>query len=194
MNGRWSSLVQVDVVSQLYFLEDPSMQAYHRLVSVLQRIRQDVATLLEKEAINAACRPRFCQVSVTTALAVLPTNRLRAGSKATDHFKRGREDLMLALSTCRLGRRRSGCVAAMFHQCPQRAFWPPRRAPRARESSCGCGKVTSGSRHQRDISGAKRSVVPSIGDGGGQQLSCRCWRCDTAHWTQPRRKTDKVAS
>ena len=28
-----------------------------------------------------------------------------------------------------------------------------------------------------------------IGDGGGQQLSCRCWRCDTAHWTQPRRKT-----
>ena len=33
-----------------------------------------------------------------------------------------------------------------------------------------------------------------IGDGGGQQLSCRCWRCDTAHWTQPRRKTDAVAS
>ena len=33
-----------------------------------------------------------------------------------------------------------------------------------------------------------------IGDGGGQQLSCWCWRCDTAHWTQPRRKTDKVAS
>ncbi len=31
------------------------MQAYHRLVSVLQRIRQDVATLLDKEAINAAC-------------------------------------------------------------------------------------------------------------------------------------------
>gem|GEM_PF-2961352 len=30
------------------------MQAYHRLVSVLQRIRQDVATLLDKEAINAA--------------------------------------------------------------------------------------------------------------------------------------------
>ena len=32
------------------------MQAYHRLVSVLRRIRQDVATLLDKEAINAACR------------------------------------------------------------------------------------------------------------------------------------------
>ena len=31
------------------------MQAYHRLVSVLQRIRQDVATLLDKEAINAVC-------------------------------------------------------------------------------------------------------------------------------------------
>ncbi len=99
--------------------------------------------------------------SVTTALAVLPTNRLRAGSKATDHFERGIQDLILALSTCRLERRRSGCVAAMFHQCPQRAFWPPRRAPRARESGCGFGKVTSGSRHQRDISGAKRSVVPS---------------------------------
>jgi hypothetical protein len=61
---------------------------------------------------------RAVGVSVTTALAVLPTNRLRAGSKATDHFKRGREDLILALSSCRLGRRRSGCVAAMFHQCP----------------------------------------------------------------------------
>ena len=33
-----------------------------------------------------------------------------------------------------------------------------------------------------------------IEDGGGQQLSCRCWRCDTAHWTQPRRKTLLVAS
>ena len=33
-----------------------------------------------------------------------------------------------------------------------------------------------------------------IGNGGGQQLSCRCWRCDTAHWTQPRRKTLLVAS
>ncbi len=32
------------------------MQAYHRLVSVLQRIRHDVVTLLDKEAINAACR------------------------------------------------------------------------------------------------------------------------------------------
>ena len=32
------------------------MQVHHRLVSVLQRIRQDVATLLDKEAINAACR------------------------------------------------------------------------------------------------------------------------------------------
>jgi len=31
------------------------MQAQHRLVSILQRIRQDVATLLDKEAINAAC-------------------------------------------------------------------------------------------------------------------------------------------
>jgi hypothetical protein len=42
--------------AMLYVLEDPSMQAYHRLVSVLQRIRHDVATLLDKEAINAACR------------------------------------------------------------------------------------------------------------------------------------------
>ena len=32
------------------------MQAQHRLVSIRQRIRQDVATLLGKEAINAACR------------------------------------------------------------------------------------------------------------------------------------------
>src|SRR5271166_278995 len=40
----------------LYVLEDPTMQAYHRLVSVLQRIRQDVATLLDREAINAVCR------------------------------------------------------------------------------------------------------------------------------------------
>ena len=31
------------------------MQAYHRLVSVLQLIRRDVATLLNKEAINAVC-------------------------------------------------------------------------------------------------------------------------------------------
>ena len=32
------------------------MQAHHRLTSILRRIRQDVATLLDKEAINAACR------------------------------------------------------------------------------------------------------------------------------------------
>jgi DDE family transposase len=32
------------------------MQAHHRLLSILRRIRQDVATLLDKEAINAACR------------------------------------------------------------------------------------------------------------------------------------------
>jgi hypothetical protein len=32
------------------------MQPHHRLVSILGRIRQDVATLLDKEAINAACR------------------------------------------------------------------------------------------------------------------------------------------
>jgi hypothetical protein len=31
------------------------MQAYHRLVSVLRRIRRDVATLLDKETINAVC-------------------------------------------------------------------------------------------------------------------------------------------
>src|SRR5208337_790222 len=36
----------------------------------------------------------------------------------------------------------------------------------------------------------KAGLSLSLGDGGGQQLSCRCWRCDTAHWTQPRRKTD----
>jgi hypothetical protein len=32
------------------------MQLHHQLVSLLRRIRQDVATLLDKEAINAACR------------------------------------------------------------------------------------------------------------------------------------------
>ena len=32
------------------------MQLHHRLVSILRRVRQDVATLLDKEAINAACR------------------------------------------------------------------------------------------------------------------------------------------
>jgi hypothetical protein len=32
------------------------MQVHHRLVSILRRVRQDVATLLDKEAINAACR------------------------------------------------------------------------------------------------------------------------------------------
>ncbi len=32
------------------------MQLHQRLVSILRRIRQDVATLLDKEAINAACR------------------------------------------------------------------------------------------------------------------------------------------
>jgi len=115
----------------------------------------------QHEAVLERAESKKAKGSVATALAVLPTNRLRADSKATDHFERGIQDLILALSTCRLERRRSGCVAAMFHQCPQRASWPPRRAPRARESGCGFGKVTSGSRHQRDISGAKRSVVPS---------------------------------
>src|SRR6266481_27830 len=37
-------------------LEDPPMQLHHRLVSILGRIRQDVASLLDKDAINAACR------------------------------------------------------------------------------------------------------------------------------------------
>ncbi len=32
------------------------MQLHHRLVSILRRVRQDVAILLDKEAINAACR------------------------------------------------------------------------------------------------------------------------------------------
>ncbi len=32
------------------------MQAYHRLASIMWRIRQDVATLLGKEAIDDACR------------------------------------------------------------------------------------------------------------------------------------------
>ena len=32
------------------------MQLHQRLVSVLRRVRRDVATLLDKEAINAACR------------------------------------------------------------------------------------------------------------------------------------------
>ena len=32
------------------------MQLHHRLVSILRRVRRDVATLLDKEAINAACR------------------------------------------------------------------------------------------------------------------------------------------
>ncbi len=32
------------------------MQAHHRLTSILRRIRQDVATLLGKEAIDDACR------------------------------------------------------------------------------------------------------------------------------------------
>ena len=32
------------------------MRLHHRLVSILRRVGQDVATLLDKEAINAACR------------------------------------------------------------------------------------------------------------------------------------------
>ena len=32
------------------------MQLQHRLVSILGRIRQDVASLLDKDAIDAACR------------------------------------------------------------------------------------------------------------------------------------------
>ncbi len=32
------------------------MQAHHRLVSILRRIKQDVAALLDKDAINVACR------------------------------------------------------------------------------------------------------------------------------------------
>jgi hypothetical protein len=32
------------------------MQLHHRVVSILGRIRQDVAALLDKDAINAACR------------------------------------------------------------------------------------------------------------------------------------------
>src|SRR5271165_6403276 len=46
----------MDGSSHLVLLEDPPMQLHHRLVSILRRVRQDVATRLDKEAINAACR------------------------------------------------------------------------------------------------------------------------------------------
>ena len=32
------------------------MQLHHRLVSILHCVRRNMATLLDKEAINAACR------------------------------------------------------------------------------------------------------------------------------------------
>ena len=41
--------------ARLDILEDPSMQAYHRLVSLRRSIRRDIATLLDKETINAVC-------------------------------------------------------------------------------------------------------------------------------------------
>jgi Transposase DDE domain len=47
------------------------MQLHHRLVSILGRIRQDVATLLDKDAINAAC----CEENYTWKNRLLnPTN------------------------------------------------------------------------------------------------------------------------
>jgi len=46
------------------------MQLHHRLVSILRRVRQDVATLLDTEAINAACCEEnySCQSSGDTIL------------------------------------------------------------------------------------------------------------------------------
>ena len=37
------------------------MQLHQRLVSILGRVRQDVATLVDKEAINTACRGGFAR-------------------------------------------------------------------------------------------------------------------------------------
>src|SRR3954447_18810381 len=57
-NERGASFVQVRWMDYTtsYSLEDPPMQLQHRLVSILGRIRQDVASLLDKDAIAAACR------------------------------------------------------------------------------------------------------------------------------------------
>ena len=65
------------------------MQAQHRLVSILQRIRQDVATLLGKEAINAACREE--QYSWKDRL-LIPVNTAQSGW----HFRGLRVALVLA--------------------------------------------------------------------------------------------------
>src|SRR5271166_6483226 len=46
----------MDGSSHLVLLEDPSMQLHRPLVRMLRRVRQDVVTLLDKEAINAARR------------------------------------------------------------------------------------------------------------------------------------------
>jgi hypothetical protein len=102
--------------------------------------------------------------SVTTAWAVLPVNRPRAGSRFTDHSQ-GRH-VSLDLDD----------VRAYGHQV----------------ADLGESPVVV----DTNAISVERNAWLSlpIGDGGGQQLSCRCWRCDTAHWTQPRRKTDTVAS
>jgi len=77
--------------------------------------------------------------------------------------------------------------AATFH-----SIWTSTVSLAIRDADVGESRVTVGTNAMSVERSARLSL--SIGDGGGQQLSCRCWRCDTAHWTQPRRKTDKVAS
>ena len=64
------------------------MQLHHRLVSILRRVRQDVATLLDKEAINAACREenyswknRLLNPANTVHLFILQWERKRGREK-----------------------------------------------------------------------------------------------------------------
>jgi len=64
------------------------MQLHHRLVSILRRVRQDVATLLDKETINAACREenyswknRLLNPANTVHLFILQRERKRGREK-----------------------------------------------------------------------------------------------------------------
>ncbi len=124
--------------------------------------------------------PHFCDVSpatlrdpfllslmsVTTARAVLPTDR-RA--------------------------ERVGNATTIPIQIERGWTWPVGSRPwRIKVADPGESQVTVDT-NARSVKRSAGLSLP-IGDGVGQQLSCRCCRCDTAHGTGPRRKTVTVAS
>jgi hypothetical protein len=142
---------------------------------------------------------------VSTAWAVLPRNRPVPAQELVDR-SRDPESGGRKCGTGRSTRRPNRCLRRGRRSPGPSASarsWTWRRAAQATGRRVTLYRDDRGDVGDPDANGKNRVAVDTnakvverearlslpISDGGGQQLSCRCFRCDTAHWTQPRRKT-----